>query len=426
MSEPRENSFFLYEYKHNGALREVANAIKSFGNVRISTTFPSLTTAQAHKAVAHLRSSLKISTVDYHGNPRTYGGDPVLVDIRNEKGDLVESKVKDNDNGTYDVLYLPTKPGKLKATVTIFNRAIKNSPFEIEVSDHINPFLKFGSRGTGDRQLNQPVRIAAGSDDAVYILDTGNSRITVLDNDGTYLRHLRPPAVENQGATGLVMTSSNQLVSINWRSKTVSVLNPADGSLDRSFSSAAFVEPIDVAVNSRGEVVVADSGSKKIFKFDTSGNLVTSFGSHGDAEGQFKVISALCVGKNDDILVADHRIQIFSKEGRYLRKVIDPSEGSYGGIAVDSSGNILATKTVKSSKSERNSGAGASMEKGSNSSQGGIKSFVHVFHSSGRKLYSIDSSSDPLKRPSGLAILSDFRIAVADLGNNCVKKYYYK
>ncbi|XP_005113065.2 tripartite motif-containing protein 2 [Aplysia californica] len=440
LSEPRENSFLHYEYKHNDALREVAKAISNFGNIRVSTTFPALTTAEAKRATAHLRCSVRIITTDYHGNLRTNGGDPVFVDIRNEKGDLVDSKVKDNDDGTYDVLYLPSKPGKLKMTANIFGRPIKNSPLSIEVSEHIDPVWRFGSRGTGQEQLNQPVRIAAGAEgDVVYVLDTGNSRIVVLGRDGSVLRHLGPAGVEQQSATGLSVMSSGQLVVINWRSKMVSVLSPEDGSLVRSFTTPGFVEPIDVAVNSRGEVVVADSGAKKIFKFDTSGNLVTTFGSHGDKDGQFKVISGLCVGKNDEILVADHRIQIFTKDGKYSRKLVDPGSGSYGGIAVDSAGNVLATKTEKSSKSDRNSGAGPSSSSSSSSSSakekgsgggggssGGGRSFVHVFHSNGKLLYSIDSHSDRLRRPSGLAVLTDYRIVVADLGNNCVKKFYYK
>ncbi len=254
--------------------------------------------------------------------------------------------------------------------------------------------------------------------------------MTVLSRDGKVLRHLGPSGVENQSATGLTVTPTGQLVVINWRSKTVSFLHPDDGSLLKSFTNPTFVEPIDVAVTSRGETIVADSGARKVFKFDTSGNLVMTFGSHGDKDGQFKVISALCIGKNDDILVADHRIQVFTKDGKFVRKVSDSGEGSFGGIAVDNGGNILATKTEKCPKADRTSkdslGVSGTPEKGGGGGSGGRQSLVHVFHCSGKLLYSLDSHSDRLKRPSGLAVLSDYRVLVADLGNNCVKKYFYK
>ncbi|BFZ22864.1 hypothetical protein BsWGS_25902 [Bradybaena similaris] len=422
LSEPRENSFLRYEYKHNDALREVAKAISNFGAIRVSTTFPALTTAEVKRAVAHLRALVKIHTVDYHGNPRSSGGDPVTVEIRNEKGELVESKVKDNDDGSYEVLYLPSKPGKLKMSVSIFNRPIKDSPFVIDVSEHIEPVWRFGCRGTAIEHFNQPTRIASGPDDVIYILDTGNSRIKVLGKDGSVLRHLGPTGVEYQSATGLCSISSGHLAVVNWRTKFVSILDPVDGSLVKQYTTPAFIEPIDIAANSRSEIIVADSGARKIFKFDQAGNLILTFGSHGDKDGQFKVISALCIGKNDEILVADHRIQIFNKDGKYLRKVVDSGQGSYGGITVDNAGNILATKIEKSHKGERGGSSGGASQK----VKGGGRSFVHVFHPSGKLLYSIDSSTDRLKRPSGLTVISDYRIVVTDLGNCCIKKYFYK
>lgn len=423
LSEPRENSFLRYEYKHNDALREVAKAVSNFGTIRVSTTFPALTTAEVKKAIAHLRATVKIHTVDYHGNPRSSGGDPVTVELRNDKGELQECKVKDNDDGSYEVLYLPSKPEKLKMSISIFNRQIKDSPFLIDVTEHIEPIWRFGCRGSAGDSFNQPTRIASGPDDIIYILDTGNSRIKVLGKDGSVLRHLGPIGVEHQGATGLSVLSNGLLTVANWRTKFVSILDPADGSLVKQYTTPAFVEPIDVAVNSRNEIIVADSGARKIFKFDQNGNLILTFGSHGDKDGQFKVISALCVGKNDEILVADHRIQVFNKDGKFLRKVADSGEGFYGGLTVDCTGNILATKTEKAHKGDR--GAGGTPQKGKGCGGGG-RSFVHVFHPNGKLLYSVDSSSDRLKRPSGLTVISDFRIVVTDLGNSCVKKYYYK
>ena len=206
----------------------------------------------------------------------------------------------------------------------------------------------------------------------------------------------------------------------------MTVLDSCGEKVVKSFTHSDLVEPIDVAVNSKGEFVVADSGARKVFKFDPSGKLITSFGSSGTNEGQFKVMSALCVGKNDEILVADHRIQVFSRDGKFLRKVSDSEGGgTYGGLVVDSGGYVLASKTEKAVKGgDRNSGV---FEKGATggSPQGG-RSLVHVFHPYGKLQYSIDSNIDRLKRPAGVALLPDGRVAVADLGNHAVKMFYYK
>ncbi|XP_076451845.1 tripartite motif-containing protein 2-like [Babylonia areolata] len=401
LSEPRENSFLRYDYKHNDALRDIAKAVSHFGQISVSTTFPALSTAKVFPTTAHLRSSIRIFTVDYHGNPRMTGGDPITVDLRAENGDSVEAKIKDNEDGSYDILFLPQKPGKLKMCVNIFSRPIKDSPFAVDVSEHINPIARIGSRGSGRDNFCQPVRLCVGAEDVVYVLDTGNSRVKVMSQNGDFLRALGPEGLESQSATGLCMTPDGNLAVVNWRTRMVTVMTP-EGDMLRQFTNPGFQEPIDVAVNSRGEVIVADAAASKIFIFDPSGTLTTTFGSRGDKDGQFKLIAALTVGKNDEILIADHRIQIFSKDGKFSRRLVDSGKGQYGGICVDGSSHILATKT----------------EKG--------RSYVQVLSGGGKALYVLDSQADKLRRPSGLAPMSDFRLVVADLGNDCVKKFRYK
>ncbi|XP_071109855.1 tripartite motif-containing protein 2-like [Haliotis cracherodii] len=401
LAEPRENSFLKYEHKHNDALKEISKAVAIFGRIKVSTTFPALSSAKFKEATTHLRSGVKIVTVDYHGNPRTNGSDPVIAEMRTDKGDLVDTKVTDNDDGTYGIQFIPPKSGKLKLCVSIFNRPIKDSPFSIDVSDHINPIWKFGSRGTGNMCLVQPVRISADQSGTIYTLDTGNSRISVLNAEGDFLRHIGPAGLENQSATGLCLMPDTNLAVINWRTRCVSILGN-EGELIKKFTAQEFVEPIDIAVNSKGNIIVADSGAGKVFIFDPSGILLTTFGSRGDRDGQFKLISSVAVGKCDEILVTDHRIQIFTKDGKFSRRLSDSGKGQYGGLTVDAGGYILATKT----------------EKG--------KSLIHVLNSSGKLQFCIDSIEDKLKRPSGLATLPDFHVVVADLGNDCVKKYRYK
>ena len=490
LSEPRENSFLRYEYKHNDALREIAKAVAQFGTVRVSTTFPALTTAaENRRATAHLRSSVRISAVDYHGNPRNSGGDPVVAEMRTERGDVLDVKITDNADGTYDLRFVPKCPGKLKLTIHIFGRPIKDSPLDIEAGQHIDPVWRLGGmarggstcsvRGSmdgssrastlsrsldqgGSQELDQqqqethqqqqmlrlrmPTRVAAGpGGEILYVLDTGNSRVCVVSTkDGSLQRCIMPGrAVEGGSATGLaVLAGGTQLAIVNWRSKMVFVVDTSEGVILKEMTSPEFVEPIDVAVNTKGEIVVADSGARRVFKFDTQGNMITSFGSHGDRDGQFKVITALCIGRNDDILVADHRIQVFTKDGKFSRRIQDASNGEggavYGGIVIDQSGWILATVTEKGKSveesgtaSDRRSGGivqeGRRVPSREKSSGGGAgKSMVNIYNATGKLLYSVNSHGDKLRRPQGLAALADFRVAVADLGNNCVKAYYYK
>lgn len=178
--EPRENAFIRYDFKHNSAIQNIELALKDFGRVRVSKTFPALCTAKFDSlAVTHLEWMVRISTVDYHGDIQTEGGDPIFVDIRNETGDRVESKVRDNNDGTYTVKYTPHIEGTYKLFVSIFDRSIRGSPFKIDVTETNNPVLQCGDRGSGDHSFIQPVGVAVHQTGNVYVADTGNSRIKV-------------------------------------------------------------------------------------------------------------------------------------------------------------------------------------------------------------------------------------------------------
>ncbi|KAK3103348.1 hypothetical protein FSP39_018650 [Pinctada imbricata] len=293
LSEPRENSFLKYEFKHNTSFKDISKALAEFGKIKVSTTFPALCTAKIGEAITHLKSSVVVNTVDYHGNPRTSGADPVQ--------------------------YVPTTPGKVRMFVSIFNRPIKGSPFVIDVTEHNNAVWKLGSRGSSEESFVQPTRIIVDREGTMFVSDTGNSRIKVIDRDGD-IGHIGPKGLESQGGTGLALMPDGNLVAINWRTKFVSIISK-EGELLKQFTYPDFVEPTDVAANSRGEIIVADNGANKIFLFDSNGKPLTTFGGKGEKEGQFKLISAIAVGKCDEILVADHRIQIFSKDGKFSRTV---------------------------------------------------------------------------------------------------------
>jgi DNA-binding beta-propeller fold protein YncE len=68
---------------------------------------------------------------------------------------------------------------------------------------------------------------------------------------------------------------------------------------------------------------VADYGNDRIVKFGPTGNAITSWGSSGGADGQFRRPYGVDVDVNNRIYVADstnHRVQIFSSTGTFIAK----------------------------------------------------------------------------------------------------------
>merc|ERR1712113_1277591 len=83
--------------------------------------------------------------------------------------------------------------------------------------------------------------------------------------------------------------------------------------------------------------------------FDVNGKVLTTFGSEGTEEGQFKFPRGVAVDEQGFIFVADsgnNRIQIFNPDGTFLRAFgrWGQNDGEFKGlegIAVNSKGNIL-------------------------------------------------------------------------------------
>lgn len=84
-------------------------------------------------------------------------------------------------------------------------------------------------------------------------------------------------------------------------------------------------KPLGVAINQRGEVVVTEAGGGPcVSVFSQSGEKLRSFGTQGSGEGQFNNFRGVAIDSEGNILVADtwnHRIQKFTSEGRFLTTV---------------------------------------------------------------------------------------------------------
>ncbi len=97
------------------------------------------------------------------------------------------------------------------------------------------------------------------------------------------------------------------------------------GTWDEAAGVHAFDEPNDVAVDSEGNIYVAQGhsrGDPQIVKFDSDLNFVTMWGGRGTLPGQFAVPHSIVIDEDDLVYVADRenrRIQVFDTDGNFVK-----------------------------------------------------------------------------------------------------------
>jgi tripartite motif-containing protein 2/3/tripartite motif-containing protein 71 len=82
--------------------------------------------------------------------------------------------------------------------------------------------------------------------------------------------------------------------------------------------------PVGVTINQKNELLVVEHGGNRVSIFNSKGEKIRSFGSHGSGNGQFSSPHGVAVDDNGDILVAEGgscRIQKFSADGRFITAV---------------------------------------------------------------------------------------------------------
>ena len=104
-------------------------------------------------------------------------------------------------------------------------------------------------------------------------------------------------------------------------------------------------------MNEDDEIAVTDFGNHRIQVFSSDGTYLRSFGRKGDKrQGQFNFPAGIAFDrKNGNILVVDHlnhRVQVFSEQGKYLNHFgeqgnLDHQLNSPHGLSVDSDCNVI-------------------------------------------------------------------------------------
>ncbi len=285
----------------------------------------------------------------------------------------------------------------------------------------VTALTSWGSYGSGPGQMDDPKGIAVDGAGNVYVADSYNHRVLVFDEQGDFLRQwgsqgnapgqFQEPwgiAVDGEGNVYVADTWNHRIQKFDVLGRFLvqwGVFGDTTGVLG---DTEMLYGPRDVVVDGEGNVLVSDTGNKRLLKFTSEGRFTRQVGGAGSLNGQFREPVGLAVDGAGNVYVADtwnQRVQKFDATLNFVSQW--PVVGWEGEgvtnkpyLAVDSGENVYVT--------------------------GPDYHWVVKYDGSGKVLavwgqYGADPSS--MNMPSGIAIDGADNIYVLDSANHRVLKF---
>ncbi len=219
----------------------------------------------------------------------------------------------------------------------------------------------WGKPGSGPGQFHDPTGVAVAHGE-VFVADSRNGRIQVLDVDGVFQREFAGPG-EALGKLGRPMNLTihdNELYVAEYFNDRIQVFS-LEGAPQRTIGAPGtgpgqFNAPGGTAV---GSIYVADFYNQRVQLFGQDGRFVRQWGTTGNvgiSAGQFNYPTDVALAPGGILYVADgynDRIQVFDARGESIRKwggpfamnIFGPFHGWFAtvtGIAFGPHGNLFA------------------------------------------------------------------------------------
>ncbi len=184
----------------------------------------------------------------------------------------------------------------------------------------------------GEGALSSPLNITFDADGSYYIADAGREQVILFDKDGNYAATL--------GKTGEmeprdVAVSQTRIYVADIQKRNVRVYDKATRNLlfeiprdqDKTNLDHSLFLPINLALDSNGNVYVSDTTGCRVQVYDAEGRYLRTVGSIGDAPGQFARVKGLAVDRENRLYAVDAMsgvTQIFNDKGQLLTWFGDP------------------------------------------------------------------------------------------------------
>ena len=143
----------------------------------------------------------------------------------------------------------------------------------------------FGGFGTESGKLSEPVGIAAGPDGRIYVADSANARISVFTAAGAVVAEWPVDAWSGRiyYEPYLAFGGDGNLYATSSETGSVEVYSVSGEKLDSitDVNGVALQEPVGIAMNANGDLLISDKGAGTVLEYTPSGALGSGFANDG-------------------------------------------------------------------------------------------------------------------------------------------------
>lgn len=165
----------------------------------------------------------------------------------------------------------------------------------------------FGDTGRGRDALERPAGMSVSSKNVLAVAESSRDTVSFYDGSGNWLKTIGRPrgegAIELKGPLAVAYDSAGRLWVADTGNDRVLLVNPNGLLLSEVGSSGVlkgeFRRPVDIAYG-RGRIYVADAGNKRIQIFDPKGLWVETWDQRSIGGGAVRVPSALAWSDESD------------------------------------------------------------------------------------------------------------------------------
>lgn len=211
----------------------------------------------------------------------------------------------------------------------------------IQILDPVtSTFTAFGLPGTGAANLNMPQGVTSnGNTGDIYVADTRNNAVKMFSSAGAFIKVVAGPGTANG------QVNAPEAVAFDNTQNILYVADTNNSRIMKFTAAGTFIgivagpgttpgkvnKPQGISLDNAGNLYVADTLNNRIQKFSSTGTFLMVFANLGTAPGLMNQPKGVAVDPTTgDILVADsgnNRIQRFTGAGAFLSIVASAGTG---------------------------------------------------------------------------------------------------